>query len=115
MSPEEYKYFEKHDLIARDFLAADRTLLAIERTFLAFVRTALTFLIASISLIKLFPGTLMETLGWILLPLGVFTVMSGINIRVKYRRVIKRLVDARKTDPGTSDELPSEMERSNDD
>ncbi len=46
-----YARFKQEELIARDYLAADRTALANERTFLAYVRTALAIAAAGGSLI----------------------------------------------------------------
>lgn len=91
---EEHGHSAKNDMIARDIFAADRTVLAIDRTFLAYLRTALTFLIAGISLIKLFPDSVWEVVGWCCLPLTVFTFVAGIHTRIKYGKLLKKILSA---------------------
>ena len=84
-----YSKFTKEELILRDQLAVDRTVLANERTFLAYVRTALGFFVAGVFAIKFFDSILIEVIGWILIFLGLTTMMIGLK---KYRKV-KRQID----------------------
>ena len=77
-----YSELYKEELILRDFLATDRTILANERTFLAYMRTMLALVVAGISLIKLFEDPIIHVVGWIFIPLGLFTLVLGI---IRYR------------------------------
>lgn len=76
-------------MILRDRLAENRTSLANERTFLAYVRTALTLFVAGVTFIRFFGYVLIEIIGWILIPLGIFAMIRGtINFR-RMKRLIK--------------------------
>lgn len=68
----------KEHLFLRDHLAAQRTILANERTFLAYIRTALTLFVAGVSFIKFFDSVVIELLGWILVPFGIFVLIKGV-------------------------------------
>lgn len=80
------KYYERYKdkLILRDFLAADRTRLANERTLLAYMRTALTLFIAGVSFIQFFDSRILEVIGWLFVPLGVWVAWIG---TVKFRQM----------------------------
>lgn len=83
----------KRHLFLRDHLAAQRTTLANERTFLAYIRTALTLFVAGVSFIKFFGSIIIEVLGWILIPIGVFIFIKGI---ISFRRMNKRIQEEEK-------------------
>lgn len=69
----------------RDSLALDRTVLANERTFLAYTRTALTFLVVGLTFIKYLDDNLTTVVGWIFMPLGVLTLVSGVISYVRMK------------------------------
>lgn len=75
-------------MILRDLLAENRTALANERTFLAYVRTALTLFVAGVTFIRFFGYVLTEIIGWILIPLGIFTMIKGL---ISYREMNRRI------------------------
>ena len=75
-------------LILRDHLALDRTALANERTFLAYVRTALTLIIAGITFVHFFETTPIKIVGWLFLPLGGLTLVTGWR---RHRHMAKRM------------------------
>lgn len=79
----------KEKLILRDYLAIDRTILANERTFLAYVRTALTLFVAGVSLVQFFNITLIQVIGWSLIPLGAITLIIGLTKNRKMKNKIK--------------------------
>ena len=83
-----YSKMIKEKLILRDYLAADRTVLANERTFLAYIRTALTLFAAGVTLIHFFDSVLIIMIGWILMPVGVVTLVIGL---VRYRKIQRRI------------------------
>ena len=83
----------KERLFLRDHLAAQRTILANERTFLSYIRTALTLLVAGVSFIKFFGSVVIQVLGWILIPLGLFTLVKGI---ISFRKMARRLEEEEK-------------------
>jgi putative membrane protein len=83
-----YSRFEQADLILRDVLAADRTVLANERTFLAYMRTALTLFVSGVTLVKFIDNTYLEILGWLFIPVGIFTFFYGLR---RYRKMYQRL------------------------
>lgn len=67
----------KGQLILRDRLAENRTVLANERTLLAYVRTSLALFAAGVSFIKFFDSAVMVIIGWMLLPVGAYTLLKG--------------------------------------
>lgn len=73
------KYYEQYKgkLILRDVLAAERTQLANERTLLSYLRTALTLFIAGVSFIRFFDSLIIELIGWLFVPLGVWVSWIG--------------------------------------
>ena len=83
----------KEHLFLRDHLSAQRTTLANERTFLSYIRTALTLLVAGVSFIKFFGSVVIQVLGWILIPLGVFTLVKGI---ISFRKMARRIEEEEK-------------------
>lgn len=88
MSDKSYPKMIKEKLILRDYLAADRTVLANERTFLAYIRTALTLFAAGVTLTFFFESVVIVMIGWILMPLGVMTLVIGL---VRYRKIQRRI------------------------
>ncbi|MGI8906979.1 MAG: DUF202 domain-containing protein [Candidatus Sumerlaeaceae bacterium] len=84
-----------------DQLAVERTLLANERTLLAYIRTSLALLAGSITLLKFFSSSGMHMLGYILLPLGVGTLVVGlmnfydVRVRVAEMQTAERLAKKR--------------------
>ncbi|MEE8152108.1 MAG: DUF202 domain-containing protein [candidate division NC10 bacterium] len=89
MSDRPYSKMIKEKLILRDYLAADRTVLANERTFLAYVRTALTLFAAGATSIHFFQSLVIQIAGWILMPLGVITLIIGLTRYKKMQRQIR--------------------------
>lgn len=76
--------------ILRDRLAENRTDLANERTLLAYVRTALTLFVAGVTFIRFFGYAVTTVMGWILIPLGIFTLVKGILSHRKMNRQIRK-------------------------
>ena len=83
-------YYERYKgkLILRDVLAADRTQMANERTLLAYLRTALTLFIAGVSFIRFFDSLVIEIIGWLFVPLGVWVSWIGV---ARFRKLKKPL------------------------
>lgn len=79
----------KAPLILRDYLAEKRTCLANERTFLAYVRTSLTLFIAGVTFIKFFDHPLIVVIGWILIPVGIYTMVQGVRSFRKMKKLIE--------------------------
>jgi putative membrane protein len=90
-----YSRFTQRELILRDILAADRTILANERTFLAYIRTALTFFVAGVTFVKFFGYIMVEIVGWIFIPLGIFIFVVGLIRYLKMYRVISQIHQAK--------------------
>lgn len=76
-------------LILRDRFAENRTALANERTLLAYTRTALTLFAAGVTFIRFFGYALTEIIGWMLIPLGIFTMIRGAISFKRMNRLIK--------------------------
>jgi putative membrane protein len=73
-----YTNIDSKQMILRDHLAYDRTVLAIERTLLSYLRTAIAFLAGGITLIALFPGDMLATVGGVLsCAIGVCVLLLG--------------------------------------
>jgi putative membrane protein len=68
----------------RDYLATDRTKLANQNTFLAYIRTALTLFVAGLTFVQFFGSTIIETIGWIFVPIGIGTFVVGL---IRYNRL----------------------------
>lgn len=77
-------------LILRDRLAENRTVLANERTLLAYVRTSLALFAAGVSFIKFFDSPLVVIMGWVLLPIGAYTILRGFVSFRNIKRVMRR-------------------------
>ena len=101
MDDSPYSSFTQEQLILRDHLAADRTVLANERTFLAYARTALTLVVGGITLIRFFDHELTSILGWVLVPLGLLTMVVGIRGYYRMRRRITAINRALPASPET--------------
>jgi putative membrane protein len=69
---------KKQALPLTDWLAVERTHLANERTLLAYIRTSLALLAAAVTLLKFFTSNGMHMLGYVLLPIGVGTLVVGL-------------------------------------
>jgi putative membrane protein len=80
-----------HDgqLVLRDRLAGNRTSLANERTLLSYVRTALALFAAGLSFVHFFDTIIIVVAGWVLLPLGVYTLVKGFISFRNMSRVIR--------------------------
>lgn len=78
-----------HSPILRDRLAGHRTTLANERTLLAYARTALTLFVAGVTFIRFFGTISIVVIGWVLLPIGVFTMYKGIRSYSLMKRLIR--------------------------
>ena len=77
------------DTAVRDELARLRTVLANERTLLAFIRTALAFGAGGVAIVQLYPTPLGVRIGWVLVGLGVVTLVVGcIRFRTMHRRLV---------------------------
>ena len=76
------------ELILRDYLAVGRTDLANERTLLAYIRTALAVTAAGVTIVHFFESMWLDIIGWVLVPIGVATLVLGI---VRYRRMKERI------------------------
>lgn len=76
-------------LILRDRLAENRTVLANERTLLSYVRTSLALFAAGLSFIKFFDAVIIVIIGWVFLPLGVYTLVKGVRSFRDMNRVIR--------------------------
>jgi len=100
-----YSTLDCKELIIRDFLATDRTILANERTFLSYARTALALFISGASLIKFIDIFLLQLIGWLLIPLSLFTLGIGI---VRYKKIKKSLIEIGIDEPSTV--LPESLE-----
>ena len=68
----------------RDYLATDRTKLANQSTFLAYIRTALTLFVAGLTFVRFFDSAIIETIGWVFVPIGVGTFVVGF---IRYNRL----------------------------
>jgi putative membrane protein len=80
---------KKGHIILRDHLAVHRTDLANDRTFLAYIRTALTFAVVGVTFIKFFGNLLIEVIGWIFIPAGIYIFIRGFLRFKKTKRAIK--------------------------
>jgi inner membrane protein YidH len=77
ISKEKIYRHERHDLILRDFLAADRTILANERTFLAYIRTALSLIVAGASFVTFSDITFIVITGYLFFPAAFYILITG--------------------------------------
>ncbi len=80
----------KGQLILRDRLAENRTLLANERTLLAYVRTSLALIAAGLSFIQFFDSVVIVVIGWVILPLGAYTLIKGFVSFRNMNRVMRK-------------------------
>ena len=71
-----------------DRLAAERTYLADERTLLAYIRTALALFVTGASFLEFFDWWVMQTLGWIFMPAGIFLFAVGLW---RFRQIRRQL------------------------
>lgn len=80
---------QKEYSFIRDHLAAHRTDLANDRTILAYIRTALTFFVVGVTFIRFFGHIVIEIIGWVFIPIGIFVFIKGLIRYKKVKRVIK--------------------------
>lgn len=83
----------------RDYLATDRTKLSNQNTFLAYIRTALTLFVAGVTFIKFFDSPIIEAVGWVFIPFGLFTFVIGF---IRYNRLRLSLGKIRPPEDGES-------------
>jgi putative membrane protein len=81
------------DLIARDYLAIERTRLANERTFLAYFRTFVVLLSSGFAILRLTALQELEFLGWILLVVAPILLIIGTTRLIVVRRRIKHFYE----------------------
>ena len=79
-----YARVDSERMELRDYLATDRTKLANQSTFLAYIRTALTLFVAGLTFVRFFGSTIIETIGWIFVPIGIGTFVVGL---IRYNRL----------------------------
>jgi putative membrane protein len=95
-NPQEQKEFP----VLRDHLAAHRTDLANDRTFLAYIRTALTFIVVGVTFMKFFNNIVIEIIGLIYIPIGIFISIKGL---IRYRKIKRVIQKEEKNPPKVSD------------
>ncbi|MBN1370209.1 MAG: DUF202 domain-containing protein [Dehalococcoidaceae bacterium] len=93
MNGKPYEGITNGELIFRDYLALDRTMLANERTLLSYVRTAIAFAGAGAALIYFSEDTLMQALGWVLIPVATLIIVTGF---IRFNRMKRRLAEVSK-------------------
>jgi len=79
-----YARVDSTSMELRDYLATDRTKLANQSTFLAYIRTALTLFVVGLTFVRFFGSTIIETIGWVFVPIGVATFVIGL---LRYNRL----------------------------
>lgn len=72
-----HKHYIKGRLSLRDYLSAHRTVLANSRTWMGNIRTSLTFFIAGVSFIQFFGSEIIQIIGWVFVPIGIFNLIYG--------------------------------------
>jgi putative membrane protein len=90
----------KGHIILRDHLAAHRTDLANDRTFLAYIRTALTFAVVGVTFIRFFGNRLIEIIGWIFIPIGIYVFIKG---WLQFKKTKKAIKEEERNPPDISD------------
>lgn len=79
---------EAHDI--RHTLAVDRTILANERTLLSYSRTSLTLVVAGLSFMHFSDSPYLWMVGFVFIPVGVFSFIYGYYRFHKKKKVIRR-------------------------
>ncbi|MEW5796671.1 MAG: DUF202 domain-containing protein [Candidatus Zixiibacteriota bacterium] len=79
-----YAKVDNERMELRDYLATDRTKLANQSTFLAYIRAALTLFVAGVTFVKFFDSPVIETIGWVFVPVGLATFVIGF---LRYNRL----------------------------
>lgn len=74
-----YIEYDTDEMSLRDYLALHRTKLANERTYLSYIRTALAISGGGITFAKFFEDVIITTIGWIMVPIGVFLFLYGVR------------------------------------
>lgn len=98
MEREPYETMPKSALIARDWLAIDRTRLANERTLLAYLRTAMTTFLIGMSFVHLpyfhpdpeLDRDLYTVFGWMLVATSIVVFVVGVYRFETVRRRLNR-------------------------
>ena len=90
---------EEH-VVLRDHLAAHRTDLANDRTLLAYIRTALTFAVVGLTFIRFFGNPIMEIIGWVFIPVGIYIFIKGL---LRFRQIRNAIREEEKNPPIISD------------
>jgi len=75
--------------VLRDDLALHRTILANERTMLSYIRTALTLFAAGATFVKFFDHSFVVTVGWLMIPISLATLIKGL---VSYSRTKREII-----------------------
>lgn len=86
-----FKRFVEKELNLNDQLAAIRSILANERTFLAYQRTALATFVAGLTILQFFLNFWFQFIGFLLIPIAIFTIALGFVRYRKTRRYIFQL------------------------
>jgi putative membrane protein len=86
-----YTHVDEKRMVLRDYLAIDRTVLSNQNTFLAYVRTALTLFVAGVTFIRFFDNNIVESVGWVFVPVGIATFIIGAIRYNKIRVVLERI------------------------
>jgi putative membrane protein len=97
-------------MILRDYLATDRTILANQNTFLAYLRTALTLFVVGITFIRFFDQLIVVIIGWVFIPIGIFTFLVGLVRYNRLRLVLDKIV-APTAKPGSAVIAPHDSDR----
>lgn len=104
MNQSNYSSFKPSQLILRDHLALERTAMANERTLLAYVRTMIGLIAVGGTFIKLFSGLLPLISGWLLIFLGISTLVFGFLRYVHIHTTIFKVTNP-SSEFGTSDPM----------
>lgn len=81
---------ERKNSEIRDEMAIQRTIFANERTLMAYMRTAIALIAGGFAAIKLSQHTYMETMGLILMPMGVLLAIYSFVRYLGKQKLIKR-------------------------
>src|SRR5690554_1495159 len=79
----------KIDLLARDYLARQRTTLANERTLLSYIRTCLYFLVSGTALVKVEDLENIKAFGYFFFGISLLLLLVGFANYFKVRKRIK--------------------------
>lgn len=91
MKKNPYSKFISKELILRDHLAIDRTVLSNESTLLSYIRTSLALIAGGATLIHFFNENYTETIGTILIVIGIVLLIFGYLRFRKMDKLIKEI------------------------